>query len=91
MSGIGKSRFRVGTNGACEALLWEFCEKDAVIDCAGQNMDSLQQIASSPPILIAANSLEEALKYLRYRSPEFNIHRVNQRGLITLISGSPVD
>lgn len=90
MPRVKKSNFQVGTGGACEALLWEFRE-DLVVDSTSESADVLEAHVSVRALLIAANCLEEALSYARFHSPEFNVRGVKCRGLIILVSGSPVD
>lgn len=90
MLGVKKSNFRVGVGGACEALLWEFRE-DLVVDSTSQSAEVPEAHVSVRALLIAANSLEEALSYARFHSPEFNVRSVTCRGLMLLVSGSPVD
>jgi hypothetical protein len=70
------SRFEVGTRGACEAHLFEFQE-----EC----------MAEQRTVRIAAVKLDEALSYLRWHAPDFQIKSVQNLGLILLVSGSAVD
>ena len=83
------SRFRPGARGGCEALLWEFKERPHLDD----TKNDLADIPAEPPgvVLIAAETLDEALKYLRFDSPDFDVHTVNCLGLIIMISGTPTD
>jgi hypothetical protein len=40
---------------------------------------------------LAAESILEGLIYLKRRNPEFDVMSVQRVGLITLLSGSPLD
>ena len=40
---------------------------------------------------VAAESLEAALRYMRRRYDDFNIREARFRGMIPLLSGSPLD
>ena len=80
-------KFKVGGHGGCEAILYEFSESEE---------DEPDPLEPTRPIRrnvirIAAKTFDEALEYLRWRHPKFVIDRVENRGLILLISGSPVD
>lgn len=69
-------RFEAGTHGGCEASLFEFSEKSA----------------SEPHVVrIAALRLDEALAYLRWHEPNFEIESVYNLGIVLMVSGSPVD
>ena len=70
------NRFAVGTHGGCEALLFEFREK---------------HLPEPNIVQIAAASFDEALAYLRWHDPEFEIDSAQNLGIILLVSGSPVD
>jgi hypothetical protein len=70
------SGFEVGTRGGCEAHLFEFQE-----ECT----------AEPRSVRIAAIKLDEALSYLRWHAPDFQIKSVQNLGLILLVSGSAVD
>jgi len=72
--------FRPGTSKACEALLYVFT------GYCGTEMPE-------EPIVerIAAPSIEEGLVYLRRWRPDFEVTSVRYIGLITLLSGSPLD
>jgi hypothetical protein len=70
------SRFVVGTHGGCEAQLFEFREK---------------HLPEPNTVHIAATSFDEALTYLRWHEPEFEIDSVQNLGIILLVSGSPID
>jgi hypothetical protein len=69
-------QFEAGTRGGCEALLFEFQE---------------QCTANPRTVRIAAIKLDEALSYLRWHAPDFEIKSVQNLGLILLLSASPVD
>ncbi len=79
-----KAKFRPGTHGGCEALLYEFRE-GAPPD--GASTPSLH----SRVTLIAAETFEEAVVYLRYDSPDFKVQTVTCLGLMIIVSGSPAD
>jgi hypothetical protein len=70
------SRFAVGTHGGCEARLFEFREK---------------HLPEPNVVQIAAVSFDEALAYLRWHEPEFEIDSAQNLGIILMVSGSPVD
>ena len=42
-------------------------------------------------VLIAAETFDEALLYLRFHSQAFNVHTVRCLGVILMVSGSPAD
>lgn len=82
-----RSRFQTGSHGGCEARLYEFREKPIP-------KDDLKLL--SPPVaprveLIAAITFDEALAYLHFDSPDFDIHSVHCVGLIIMVSGSPLN
>ena len=81
------SKFRPGTHGGCEALLYEFREGSSSDFTDGSRMPSVR----SRVTLIAAESFEEAVAYLRYDSPDFKVQTVNCLGLMIMVSGSPAD
>lgn len=70
------NRFEIGTHGGCEASLFEFSEKHA----------------PEPHVVrIAAVDLDQALAYLHWHEPKFEIDSVQNLGLILVVSGSPID
>jgi len=83
-------RFRPGARGGCEALLWEFREGNLQDDAEPNLQTTLRQL---PPrvVLIVANTLDEALAYLRLDRPDFEVHTVNCLGLVIMVSGSPLN
>ncbi len=81
------NKFEVGSHGGCEAILYEFSESQ---EDQPDLFDPTRPIRRNV-IKIAARTFDEALQYLRWRRPMFVIDRVENRGLILLISGSPVD
>jgi hypothetical protein len=85
-----RSKFQRGSHGGCEALLWEFRERSLSVD---SEADLQEKPVESKPrvVLIAAETLDEALKYLRFDSSDFEIHTVNCLGLIIMVSGSPLN
>ncbi len=84
-----KSKFRPGTHGGCEALLYEFREgpPSDFIDGARTRTPSIH----SRVTLIAAETFEEAVTYLQIDSPDFKVQTVNCLGLMIMVSGSPAD
>ena len=82
-----KSKFRTGSRGGCEARLYEFREKTIP-----EHELKLLSNAEAPRVeLIAAVTFDEALAYLRFDSPDFDVHSVNCVGLIIMVSGSPLN
>jgi hypothetical protein len=82
-----KAGFRPGTHGGCEALLYEFREQ-----LPSESDDPIRTSSmNSRVVLIAAVTFDEALTYLRFDSPEFNVQSVRCLGLILMVSGSPAD
>ncbi len=82
-----KAKFRPGTHGGCEALLYEFREGTPSDFIDGARMPSIR----SRVTLIAAETFEEAVAYLRYDSPDFKVQTVTCLGLMIMVSGSPAD
>ena len=70
------NRFEPGSHGGCEAHLFEFRETRS---------------PDSNTVRIAAVSPSDALAYLRWHDPDFQVGTVENLGLILLVSGSPVD
>ena len=70
------TRFVVGTHGGCEARLFEFREK---------------HLTEPHVVQIAAASFDEALAYLRWHEPGFEVDSIQNLGIILLVSGLPVD
>jgi hypothetical protein len=90
--GKNKSRtmFQPGPHGGCEALLYEFSEPPIQSD----DKDDLPSASDQMPprtVLIAAETFDEALAYLRLHSKGFNVHTVKCLGVILMVSGSPAD
>ena len=81
------AKFRPGTHGGCEALLYEFREGAPSDFTDGARTPSLH----SRVTLIAAETFEEAVAYLRYDSPDFKVQTVTCLGLMIIVSGSPAD
>ena len=71
-----QSRFEVGTHGGCEALLFEFREK---------------HLSDPHFVRIAAVNVDEALAYLRWHEPEFEVEGIQNLGVILMVSGSRLD
>ncbi len=82
-----KNKFRPGTHGGCEALLYEFREYSPSDLIDGARTPSIH----SRVTLIAAETFEEAVTYLRIDSPDFKVQTVNCLGLMIMVSGSPAD
>jgi hypothetical protein len=82
-----KAKFRPGTHGGCEALLYEFRE--------GSPSDSIDGVRASAihsrVTLIAAESFEEAVAYLLIDSPGFKVQTATCLGVMVMVSGSPAD
>ena len=73
------SSFRLGRGGACEATLFAFFGK-------------VPPGAQEPPVhRVAATQLFEAVTYMHQRYREFRVERVEELGLIEMVSGSPLD
>jgi len=75
------TRFRPGRSGDCEAQLWEFTGPPGL----------LQDDHEPETHWVAAESLDAALVYLRKRQDDFVIKEARFRGMIPLLSGSPLD
>jgi hypothetical protein len=81
MSGKKKSAaFRQGRFGACEAHLYEFRGRYYPRESEEERVERL-----------AAASIYEGLLYLSRREPDFEVISVQCVGLVTLLSGSPLD
>ena len=72
------TNFRPGRSGMCEAQLWTFTGPSKFIED--------QEI---PVVRVAAGSLEQALKFMRRRYPDFTIVKAKATAVIALLSGSP--
>ena len=79
---IGKTRFRPGTTGGCEAQLWVFIGSPGIFPD-----DNAPQMVH----WVAAESLEAALRYMRLRYDDSMITEARFLGMIPLLSGSPLD
>ena len=83
------NRFEVGRRGGCEASLYEFREK------LPYNAKPDHPESGDPPkphtVRIAANTIDEALEYLRWHDSHFMIDSVQNLGIIVMASGSPLD
>jgi len=85
-----EDRFRRGPHGGCEALLYEFREPPLQSD----DDDDLPPATGQPlprTVLIAAETFDETLQYLRFHVQGFNVHTVKCLGVILMVSGSPAD
>ena len=71
------ARFRAGTTGACEAQLWNFVGAQRIL-----NDDNAAAVH-----WVAAESLDEALRYMRQRNDDFTITEARFLGMIPLLSG----
>jgi len=88
------NRFRTGRKGGCEALLYEFRERQSPIEDESDGEPESQEAEfplGSDSVHIAANTFEEALAYLRWQRPDFQLHSMQCLGLIIMVSGSPLD
>jgi hypothetical protein len=75
------SRFHPGTTGVCEAQLWTFTGRSGILH---EN--------DAPEVhWVAAESLDEALRYMRRRCDDFVITDARFLDMIPLLSGSPLD
>jgi hypothetical protein len=84
----GPNRFRTGRHGGCEALLYEFRERSPN---ATSNAPEFADPDEPQTTRIAASTLDEALKYLRWDQPRFVIDSIQNLGLIIMVSGSSLD
>jgi hypothetical protein len=75
------TRFTPGTSGVCEAQLWEFSGPSRF--GSGDEETSLERIAAA--------SLDDALKFMRRRYPDFTIVKAVTKGMIAILSGSPLE
>ena len=75
------SRFRQGSGGACEAQPWTFTGPQRI--SAEEN--------TPEAVWVAAESLDEALQYVRQRHDDFIITAARFVGMVALLSGSPLD
>ena len=73
---IGKS-----FTGVCEAQLWTFTGPPKV-----PSDDAAPEVCR-----VAAESLDEALRYLRQRYGDLQIMEARCTGMVALLSGSPLD
>ena len=69
------ARFRPGTTGACEAQLWNFVGAQRIL-----NDDNAAAVH-----WVAAESLDEALRYMRQRNDDFTITEARFLGMIPLL------
>jgi hypothetical protein len=80
------NRFEIGTQGGCEALLFEFRDRRPV-----ERSEAVEQPPEAHLVRIAAVTFDEALAYLHWDDPDFVIESVQNIGLIVMVSGSPLD
>ena len=83
------NQFDIGSHGGCEASLFEF--RDEHMRSTDEGPDKPPPVPELQIVRIAARRLDEALEYLRWHKPHFEIVSVQNLGLILMISGSPVD
>jgi len=76
-----KTGFRPGMSGLCEAQLWEFTGPS----------EFLSDDEEAPVERVAAASIDDALKFMRRRYPDFIIVKARALGVIAMLSGSPFD
>ncbi len=74
-----RTGFQPGSEGVCEAQLWKFS--------APQDPYNLNKKPRSH--MVAAESIYEALKYIRHTEDDFMIDKAECLGMIALLSGSP--
>ncbi len=84
------SQFKLGKLGGCESLLYEFRERFSLTS-SGSDPENSSCLPEPHSMRIAATTFDEAFIYLRRREPHFAIDSAVCLGLITLVSGSPVD
>ena len=75
------TRFRPGSTGECEAQLWTFTGPLKV----------LPKWSCSHLHWVAAESLDAALGYMRQRYADSIITEARCRGIVAIVSGSPLD
>jgi hypothetical protein len=80
LSLVKKTRFTPGRSGFCEAQLWEFTATSGFLPDQEPAVER-----------IAAESLDEALKFMRRKYPEFRIVKAVALGTIAILAGSPLD
>jgi hypothetical protein len=80
-SSVRNGRFRQGSGGACEAQLWSFTGPQKIAE----------EDHTPETVWIASGSLDEALQYVRQRHDDFVITAARLVGMVTLLSGSPLD
>jgi hypothetical protein len=76
-----RTGFQLGSEGVCEAQLWKFS--------APQNPYNPEEEPESH--MVAAQSIYEALKYIRRTERDFRISKAECIGMIAMLSGSPLD
>jgi hypothetical protein len=85
-----QARFRPGTSGGCEALLYEFRDFAQFTAEAG-NGEVDHCSLGSRSVRIAATDFEDAFAHLRKSRPDFRVESVRYAGLVEVSSGSPLD
>jgi hypothetical protein len=73
--------FRPGKSGVCEAQLWEFSGPSKFLP-------EDQEIALKR---VAAASLDDALRFVRRRYPDFIIVKAEATGVVVMLAGSPFE
>jgi hypothetical protein len=75
-----RAAFRPGSGGVCEAELWKFsAPQDPYIEEEPESH------------MVAAESIYEALNYIRRRERDFRVNKAECIGMIAMLSGSPLD
>jgi hypothetical protein len=70
------NRFEIGSQGGCEASLFEFSQK---------------RLPEPHVVRVAAIDFDEAFACLRWHEPDFEIESAHNFGIILMLFGSPVD
>jgi hypothetical protein len=83
-------RFRAGTNGGCEALLFEFYDQTQLLPDPRDGEINPGGLGSGP-IRVAAITFEDAFAHIQGSRPGFKVQNVRCVGLIEMFSGSPLD
>jgi hypothetical protein len=84
------ARFREGSRGGCEALLYEFRDWSSPepTDISDERRPIVKDVGT---VLIAATKFEDAFLFLRKSRPDYRVRSVRCFGLIELFSGSPLN
>jgi hypothetical protein len=87
---VKQIRFRRGSSGSRETLLYEFRDFVPLMAERGDR-ETKSRILGFEPVLVAASNFEEAFAHLRKIRPRFRVKSARYVGLIELSSGSPLD